>query len=59
MKKLGVFLMLVVTVLSVSSCNTYIGLGRDIQKLGQGIQNTGYGKNWSSTPAPVPQPPVQ
>lgn len=33
----------------VSSCNTAIGFGRDIRQLGQGMENTAYGKNFDGT----------
>lgn len=46
--------MMAVAGIGLSSCNTYIGMGRDIQKLGEGIQNTGYGSGWSGN-----QPPAQ
>ena len=42
MKKFVVFFSLCVMAQSLSSCNTYIGLGRDVQKLGEGIQRSGY-----------------
>lgn len=29
-----------------SSCNTFIGMGRDFQRLGQGFENTGYGRKF-------------
>jgi len=29
-----------------SSCNTFVGVGRDFQQLGQGVENTAYGKKW-------------
>ncbi|MBK1792385.1 entericidin A/B family lipoprotein [Persicirhabdus sediminis] len=28
--------------LATSSCNTFIGMGRDVQRLGQGVENTAY-----------------
>jgi len=42
MKKIAQIVGLLLAVLSMSSCNTYIGFGRDIQKLGQAIQESGY-----------------
>jgi len=59
MKKLFVCLALSLVVLPLSSCNTYIGMGRDIQKLGQGIQNTGYGTGWDGNQQSAQQPPAQ
>ncbi|MGE9268593.1 MAG: entericidin A/B family lipoprotein [Verrucomicrobiales bacterium] len=32
--------------LFLSSCNTFIGMGRDFQRLGQGFENTGYGRKF-------------
>jgi predicted small secreted protein len=32
--------------LLLSSCNTFLGMGRDFQRLGQGLENTAYGKKW-------------
>lgn len=28
------------------SCNTFIGMGRDIQSLGKGMVNKGHGQTW-------------
>ena len=30
--------------LFLSSCNTFVGMGRDFQRLGQGFENAAYGK---------------
>lgn len=30
----------------LSSCNTFVGMGRDFQRLGQGFENTAYGKKF-------------
>lgn len=30
----------------LSSCNTFVGMGRDFQRLGQGLENTAYGKKF-------------
>jgi len=32
--------------LFLSSCNTFVGMGRDFQRLGQGFENTAYGKKF-------------
>ncbi len=29
-----------------SSCNTFAGLGQDVQRAGEGIENTGQGRQW-------------
>lgn len=38
-----------VACLLATSCNTFIGMGRDIRQLGQGIENTA---NKTTKPAP-------
>ena len=42
-----------------SSCNTFIGAGRDIQTLGSGMQNKGHGREWNGQAAPAQKAPVQ
>ncbi|MCP5537156.1 MAG: entericidin A/B family lipoprotein [Akkermansiaceae bacterium] len=47
--------------LAMSSCNTFIGMGKDIQSLGSGMQNTAYKKSATAPPpvqeaVPAPQP---
>lgn len=32
--------------LGLNSCNTFVGMGRDFQRLGQGVENKAYGKTW-------------
>ena len=32
--------------LLLSSCNTVSGFGQDMQRAGQGLENTGQGRNW-------------
>ena len=32
--------------LVVSSCNTVSGMGEDLQRAGQGIENTSQGRSW-------------
>lgn len=50
-------MVLVAAGFAVSSCNTFIGMGRDIQSLGAGMQNTGHGKRWDGKQKqPVQQP---
>ena len=29
-----------------SSCNTFAGMGQDLQRAGEGIENTGQGQQW-------------
>ncbi len=45
MKKLSAFLALA-TVVSLSSCNTAIGFGRDMRQLGTGLENKAHGRTW-------------
>jgi predicted small secreted protein len=59
-------ILLAATALVTSSCNTFIGFGRDIEGLGSGMQNKAHGKDWASEggtnvqPAPAPaQTPSQ
>jgi len=47
MKKFALLLTLsTAAALFLSSCNTFVGMGRDFQRLGQGFENTGYGKKF-------------
>lgn len=32
--------------LTATSCNTFVGVGRDFKRLGEGVENTAYGKTW-------------
>ena len=41
--------------LLVSSCNTFIGMGRDIESVGVGMQNTSEGKTWYGNQKQDPQ----
>lgn len=45
MKKLIAFAALAV-VLTLSSCNTAIGFGRDLRLLGTGMENKAHGRTW-------------
>ena len=55
MKKIGSTLLLLATLLCLSSCNTFIGVGRDIERLGEGMQNKADGKSWSGNAGAAPQ----
>lgn len=71
MKKSCFLAVLTIASFALGSCNTFIGAGRDIQGLGQGIQNKGNTGSWNGTgPNPaaannpygapaVQQPPAQ
>ena len=56
MRKMAHFLMLSSAAALLSSCNTFIGMGRDIENLGVGMQNTSEGKTWYGEPRKKPQP---
>ncbi|MGB2402291.1 MAG: hypothetical protein ACPIA7_02650 [Akkermansiaceae bacterium] len=43
-----------VSLFSLSSCNTFIGFGRDIERLGEGMQNKADGKTWSGNERHMP-----
>jgi predicted small secreted protein len=45
MKKLYAFAALAVVV-TLSSCNTAIGFGRDLRLLGTGMENKAHGRTW-------------
>ena len=32
--------------LALSSCNTVAGFGQDVQRAGEGLENTGEGRDW-------------
>ena len=36
-------------VLTLSSCNTMIGMGRDFRQLGEGMENKANGRNFDGT----------
>lgn len=41
--------------LALASCNTAIGFGRDIRSLGEGMENTAYGRTWDGQERPQQQ----
>ncbi len=49
MKKSCFFFVLTIAAFLLGSCNTFIGMGRDIQGLGAGIQNQGTTGSWDGT----------
>ena len=47
--KLNTLLLITVSAiagLALSSCNTFSGLGQDVQRVGQGLQNTASGQQF-------------
>jgi predicted small secreted protein len=32
--------------LALSSCNTVAGFGEDVQRMGEGVENSGEGRSW-------------
>lgn len=57
MKKSCYLLALASVSFVLGSCNTFIGMGRDIQKLGTGMQNKGYGRSWDGSQQQTPTAP--
>jgi len=45
--------MFAVSGLLLTSCNTWVGLGRDVQKMGEGMENQAYRKNGAATAPPI------
>ena len=37
---------LLISSLALVSCNTAIGFSRDLRSLGEGMENTAYGRDW-------------
>ena len=48
MKKLSVMLAMAALV-SLNSCNTAIGFGRDLRQLGTGMENKAHGREWDGS----------
>jgi predicted small secreted protein len=38
---------LLIASLALVSCNTAIGFGRDLRSLGEGMENSAYGRDWN------------
>ncbi|GAA5496464.1 MULTISPECIES: hypothetical protein [Rubritalea] len=55
-KRTVVIAMLGAVSLGVTSCNTFVGVGRDFKRLGEGVENTAYGKTWDGQPRRARQP---
>lgn len=55
MKKICSFALATLTLFALSSCNTFIGMGRDIESLGEGMQNKADGKTWSGREKNAPE----
>ena len=55
MKNSFYLILLAAGAVAFSSCNTFIGMGRDIQSMGAGMQNTGHGKTWDGQQKQAPQ----
>jgi len=41
---------LLIATLALASCNTAIGFSRDVRSLGEGMENTAYGRDWKGQP---------
>ncbi|MEO1858243.1 MAG: hypothetical protein ABGY95_12880 [Rubritalea sp.] len=48
--KFSVLLLASAATLTLNSCNTFVGLGRDVKSLGTGVENKAYGKTWKGEP---------
>lgn len=71
MKKSCFLALLTIASFALGSCNTFIGMGRDIRGLGAGMENKGTTGSWDGTGqnpnaaannpygAPAAQPPAQ
>jgi|TARA_B110000908_G_scaffold172180_1_gene238180 predicted small secreted protein len=57
MKKFFYMIVLAAAACASSSCNTFIGAGRDIQTLGSGMENKGHGRDWNGPTASAPNAP--
>lgn len=44
--KFSALLLASAAALTLNSCNTFAGLGRDVKSLGNGVENKAYGKTW-------------
>ena len=55
MKKIFFALLGMMTLFAFCSCNTFIGMGRDIERLGEGMQNKADGKTWSGKEKNAPE----
>lgn len=44
--KFSALLLVSAAVLTLNSCNTFAGIGRDVKSLGNGVENKAYGKTW-------------
>ena len=55
--KFSALLLASAAALTLNSCNTFAGLGRDVKSLGTGVENKAYGKTWQGQPsAPFARP---
>ena len=52
-------LSLVVVGFAVSSCNTFIGMARDVQATGEGMEKVFRGERLDAPAEPPPPPPMQ
>ncbi|BDS07254.1 hypothetical protein NT6N_22940 [Oceaniferula spumae] len=57
MKNSCYLIVLTIASLAFGSCNTFIGMGRDIQGVGRSMQNKGYSGDWNGAAQPDPSNP--
>jgi len=48
--KFSALLLASAAILTLNSCNTFVGVGRDFKSLGNGVENKAYGKTWKGEP---------
>lgn len=48
--KFSVLIIASAAAITLSSCNTFVGIGRDFKSLGSGVENKAYGKTWKGEP---------
>ncbi|PQJ28433.1 hypothetical protein [Rubritalea profundi] len=57
--KFSALLLASAAALTLNSCNTFVGVGRDFKSLGSGVENTAYGKTWKGEPRTQNSKPQQ
>ena len=57
--KFSVLLLASVAALTLNSCNTFAGIGRDLKGFGSGVENKAYGKTWKGEPRGQKSQPQQ
>ncbi len=50
--KLCILLLAATAAFTLNSCNTFVGIGRDLKSFGIGVENKAYGKTWKGESRP-------